>query len=228
MNELIAIVPVRAGSKGLPSKNIRQFCGKALYFRAAKQGIEMANRCIVNTDIAEIIAANMPLPEGVELQSRASDLGGDDTPISSVLIDSLEKLKIRKGTILLLQATSPLRLNEDIQNAIDFYAKGEFPIVFTVNETNPIILKNGFLEDGRFSAVSKIDYLFQNRQVLPQTFKPNGAVYVFDAEWFMHNRGFNSVDAGAVVMPTERSLDVDTLDDFLKAEKVFQQFSTHT
>lgn len=226
MNNVLVIVPVRAGSKGLPGKNIREFRGKALYLRAVEQGLQFSNRCIINTDIDEIISQSSCHPKGVELQVRPTHLGKDDTSITSVLVDAIERLKVKNTTIILLQATSPLRLPEDIKSTLDLYNEDRFPLVFSVTETNPAILKNGVLQNGEFTAVSKMDYLFQNRQKLPQTFKPNGAVYVFDAEWFLSNKGFSCPNAGAVVMPAERSLDVDSLKDFVEAERLFVELSS--
>jgi len=225
MKKLLSIVPVRAGSKGLPGKNLREFAGQALYMRAVEQGLYFSARCIVNTDIDEIISQKSIHPAGMELQVRPINLADDDTSISSVLIDSIDKLKLKNTTILLLQATSPLRLFEDIKSALDLYAQGQFSLVFSVSETNPIILKNGFLNNGEFTPLSSMDYLFQNRQKLPQTYKPNGAVYVFDAEWFLSNKGFSCPNAGAVIMPNDRSLDVDSLEDFEKAESIFYKYN---
>ena len=114
-----------------------------------------------------------------------------------------------------------MRLPQDIKRTLDLYREGRFSLVFTVTETNPAILKNGVLQNGEFTAVSKMDYLFQNRQNLPQTFKPNGAVYVFDSEWFLSNKGFVCPNIGAVIMPAARSMDVDSLEDFIEAERLF-------
>ena len=226
MNNVLVIVPVRAGSKGLPGKNIREFRGKALYMRAVEQGLQFSDRCIINTDIDEIISQSFCNPEGVETQVRPIQLGEDETTITSVLLDALGRLKVKNTTIILLQATSPLRLPDDIKRTLDLYRDGRFSLVFTVTETNPTILKNGVLKNGEFTPLSKCDYLFQNRQNLPQTFKPNGAVYVFDAEWFLSNKGFVCPDVGAVIMPAERSMDVDLLEDFVEAERLFVELSS--
>ena len=225
MKKLLSIVPVRAGSKGLPGKNLRKFGGQALYMRAVEQGLHFSDTCIVNTDIDEIISQESIHPPGMEVQVRPLDLANDDTSITSVLIDSIAKLNLKNTTILLLQATSPLRLIGDIKSALDLYALGQFSLVFSVSESNPIILKNGFLNNSEFTPLSSMDYLFQNRQTLPQTYKPNGAVYVFDAEWFLSNKGFSCPNTGAVIMPNNRSLDVDSLEDFEKAETFFYKYN---
>jgi len=225
LNNILVIIPVRAGSKGLPGKNVRKFKGKELYMRAVEQGLQFSSRCIINTDIDEIISQSSFNPNGVETQRRPIKLGGDEITITSVLLDALGRLNVKNTTIILLQATSPLRLPVDIKRTLDLYLEDRFSLVFTVTETNSTILKNGTLTNGEFTTISKTDYLFQNRQKLPQTFKPNGAVYVFDAEWFLSNKGLNCPDVGAVIMPAERSMDVDTLEDFIEAERMFVELS---
>ena len=76
------------------------------------------------------------------------------------------------------------------------------------------------MEGGRFVPVSDPAYCFTNRQHLPQVMKPNGAVYVFDRDWFLQNGGFETDRIGGVVMPAERSFDIDTEVDFLRPEEL--------
>ena len=91
-------------------------------------------------------------------------------------------------------------------------------MVFSVSETDPALLKSGFVEDNIFTPVSRMDYLFMNRQSLPKTYRPNGAVYVFDLAWFLANKSLIIDKAGVVVMPRERSVDIDTIEDFKYVE----------
>ena len=221
MKKIIAIVPVRAGSKGLPDKNIRNFCGSPLFYRAAQQGVLFADRCIVTTDIKPILDRRFSLPRGTELHSRPPELSTDQAQMDSVLLEVLSKAEFSGAIVILLQATSPLRSIQDIKACLDLFNVNSNSIVFTVTKSDPSVLKNGFLVDGVFSSVSDLGYLFRNRQSLPQTYKPNGAVYVFNRDDFIKNNGFSFVSAAAVEMPKERSLDIDSLDDFLSAEIPF-------
>lgn len=225
MKKIIAIIPVRAGSKGLPDKNIRDFCGSPLFYRAAQQGVMFADRCIVTTDIIPILNRRLSLPSGAELHSRPPELSTDQAQMDSVLLDVLSNVEFSGAVVILLQATSPLRSIQDVKACLDLFNANKNSIVFTVTKSDPSILKNGFLADGVFSAVSDLDYLFQNRQLLPQTYKPNGAVYVFDRDQFIKNNGFSFDSAAAVEMPEERSLDIDSLNDFLNAELQFSSLN---
>jgi CMP-N,N'-diacetyllegionaminic acid synthase len=213
-----AIVPVRDGSKGLPGKNIRSFCGRPLYQHASMQGGAFANRCIVSTDIAEILGS--PVSQGFEVLTRSSELASDSASMDAVLLDICERMDLN-GPILLLQATSPLRTPEDIAQACELFLTSTYKLVMSVTSADSGFLKYGFLSNGGFSPVSKPEYCFSNRQNLPRLYRPNGAIYVFDAKWFRGNGSLATNAIGAFEMPLERSIDIDTLDDFKRAESVY-------
>ena len=224
MKKKVAIIPLRNGSKGLPGKNIQEFCGLPLYYWTVLQALEFADRCIVTTDIEDILSGKLPIPEEVQLRKRPSELASDSAKMESVIQDVLAGTEYKDTIILLLQATSPLRANEDIQNSIDLFLRDDFQIVFTVSKSDPSLLKNGFMNGNEFKSVSDYGYLFQNRQELPQTFRPNGAVYIFNSKDFIKYNGFNFSNFGSVLMPHERSLDIDTKEDFLKAEEIYSKY----
>ena len=82
------------------------------------------------------------------------------------------------------------------------------------------VLKWGTLVNDKFKPISEAKYCFSNRQLLPEVFKPNGAVYIFDAQWFVKNGGFVTDKIGALKMSFEDSHDIDTLDDFTLCEQI--------
>lgn len=211
-----AFIPLRSGSKGLPGKNIRQLAGKALYWHTINLALAAgAHRVVISTDIAEII--NAKLPSKVEVIERPIDLCGDNVPMAPVLWHALKKGKI-KGAVVLLQATSPLRNVSDVQAALQLLMEGDFDLVLSVTEADRSILKWGELKENRFVPLGRIEYCFSNRQSLPPIYKPNGAVCAMQAEWFVENKSFVSNSIGSIVMPAERSYDIDNLDDFKRCE----------
>ncbi len=218
MSALIAIVPVRGGSKGLPGKNLRLLSGVPLWSRAASQGLEAgADRVVITTDIPDQLD---PADSRYEIVQRSEDLAGDDTPMAPVLVDALSRSVVGPARIVLLQATSPLRSIDDIHACVALHATDKHDLVLSVTETDPGILKFGTMEGDAFRPVSDPAYCFSNRQSLPSVMRPNGAVYVFDKDWFLANDGFVTEKIGAVVMPPERSQDIDTESDFVKAERL--------
>jgi CMP-N-acetylneuraminic acid synthetase len=208
-----AIIPVRGGSKGLQGKNTRLLAGKPLYRHSVDQAITAgAARVIISTDIDEIFSSVMPV--GVSVLARPAELCCDDVTMASVLFQIIKVANVT-GPVVLLQATSPLRQSVDIQAALEQLAQGSFDLVMSVTEADRGVLKWGQLQpDGGYQPLSIAEYCFANRQSLPSVCKPNGAVYAFHAEWFLSNKSFVSKRLGAILMPSVRSVDIDSAVDF--------------
>lgn len=212
-----AIVPVRSGSKGLPGKNTRLFAGRPLYQHAVDMAIAAgASQVIITTDIPEILALQFQSP--VAVLERPAELCGDDVPMVPVLLHAMQA-KAVQGPVVLLQVTSPLRQEQDIHAALSTLASGAFDVVMSVTEADRGVLKWGRLgDDGRYLPLSSPEHCFANRQSLPPVVKPNGAVYAMHAEWFVANQGLVTDRLGIVLMPPERSYDIDHLADFERCE----------
>ena len=211
-----AVIPLRAGSKGLPGKNTRLLAGKPLYRHAVDAALAAgAQRVILSTDIAQVLSA--VLPPAVDAIQRPPDLCGDAVPMAPVLSHALQEAACA-GTVVLLQATSPLRQAADIHAALGLFATGQHELVMSVTEADRGVLKWGRLDGDRFVPLSDPVHCFANRQSLPPVVRPNGAVYVMNAEWFLKRGSFMSERIGVVPMSAERSQDIDTLADFERCE----------
>lgn len=213
---LLALVPVRGGSKGLPGKNLRPLAGRPLYRHAVDQGLEAGAEVLISTDIPELLDADHG--PGVTALRRPPELAGDDVPMDPVILHALRDRG--EALVVLLQATSPLRRAGDIRAALEVWRRGRFDLVMSVTSTPAGILKYGTAEGDRFVPVARAEYCFMNRQSLPAVYRPNGAVYVFDAEWFRANGGLATDRIGMVEMPAERSHDIDTAEDFARVEAI--------
>ena len=212
-----AVIPLRGGSKGLPGKNTRLLAGKPLYRHAVDLALAAgASRVLISTDIEEVLTAQ--LPAGVQALPRPPELCGDTVPMAPVLVHALQAAQVQ-GPVVLLQATSPLRQVADVQAALERLASGAFDLVMSVTEADRGVLKWGQLQaDGRFVPLSSPEHCFANRQSLPPVYKPNGAVYAMQAGWFVAQQSFVTERIGTVVMPPERSHDIDNLSDFERCE----------
>jgi N-acylneuraminate cytidylyltransferase len=216
-----AFIPIRGGSKGLPNKNTLHLSGKPLYRHAVDLALEAgAHQVIISTDIPEVLSA--VLPQRVQVIDRPSNLCGDNVPMAPVLIHALEDSKC-KGVLVLLQATSPLRQVTDINNSLNLFATGQYDLVISVTDADRGVLKWGQVNGDRFIPISRAEFCFANRQNLPSLVKPNGAIYVMDAHWFLANGDFVSDHIGATYMSKQRSVDIDTLEDLklCEAELIF-------
>lgn len=219
--KILALVPVRAGSKGLKDKNIRPFSGRPLYEHAVLQGLRIADSCVISTDIQPIITYGGP--PGSKVISRPAELATDTATMDAVIHDAITQLQVKNGRMVLLQATTPLRRIEDIQKAINLFETKKYDLVMSVTSTDPTPLKYGLLDDDQFKPVSSPEYCFSNRQALPQLYKPNGAVYIFNIEWFIENGTLATKHTGAFRMPERMSVDIDKLEDFQRAERLYTQ-----
>lgn len=216
-----AVIPLRAGSKGLPSKNIRPLAGKPLYRHAVDQALAAgAARVVITTDMPEVLWAE--LPTQVALVERPAELAGDNVPMAPVLQHALQTADVH-GTMVLLQATSPLRRPADIEAALGVFAGGYFELVMSVTEADRGVLKWGTLRGNRFQPLSDPAHCFANRQSLPAVVRPNGAIYVTDADAFVARGSFVSERIGVLQMPLERSQDIDSLEDFERCEALLTQ-----
>lgn len=209
--DMIALVPVRAGSKGLPGKNCMDLNGLPLYEHAINQGLRTVGQVVLSTDIKDI--SNKVLPHGCEFCRRPTDLAADDTPMEDVIRYVITKNDLFKKTVILLQATSPLRADIDIYKAIELFKTSDYDMVLSVVKKDRSVLKYGSLEGSTFTSMRNNRFCFFNRQELPEVYGPNGAVYVFKADKFLELNGFPSKKIGAIEMPMERSTDIDSRAD---------------
>ncbi|MGY6633755.1 MAG: acylneuraminate cytidylyltransferase family protein [Alkalilacustris sp.] len=212
---LIALVPVRAGSKGLPGKNLRPLAGVPLWRRAVDQGRAVGAEVVVSTDIPELLA--LPREPGVQILERPAALAGDAVPMDPVIAHALDT-RPGPATVLLLQATSPLRRIEDIRAGLALHATGAWDLVMSVAPADAGVLKWGRLDDGAFRALGDPAHPFANRQSLPPVWRPDGAVYVFDADAFRSRGTLACRRIGAVPVPADCALDIDGAADFARAE----------
>jgi N-acylneuraminate cytidylyltransferase len=215
----VAVVPARAGSKGLPGKNIRPLGGKPLYMHAVDEALKAgASKVIISTDIEDIIRAD--LPQAVIVCQRPEHLAGDNVSMSEVLL-SLKKM-ISDDIFILLQPTSPLRKCQHILSALNIYYENDYELVMSVTEVDSSVLKYGLVSgESCFNPINNPNYCFSNRQSLPKVVKPNGAIYVTNTDSFYKNKGFPVSKIGYYAMPSIDSLDIDVLQDFEKVKSLF-------
>lgn len=215
---VIAVVPARAGSKGVPRKNVRLLAGRPLYSYAVHQALDAGvDRVIVTTDIPDILTRDHG--ERVVAHRRPAELASDGAPMAAVLTDVIDHADCDRSIVVLLQPTSPLRSPADIAAAVGLYESAGCDLVMSVCEADRSVLKWGTLVDGKFAALGDQRYVFANRQELPKVYRPNGAIYVFAAEWLRRQRDLVTDSIAAYVMPAELSIDIDTEEDFEECER---------
>lgn len=218
---LTAIIPARGGSKGLTGKNIRPLRGRPMIAYTVEEALKARSigEVIVSTDNSEIAAVAQRYGADCPFL-RPGDLAGDDSRAVDTYVYTVDRLTQERGqrmdALVVLQPTSPLRTAADIDGATElFFAKNADSVVSYTREHHPISWHRHLDPDGRILPVP--EERLENRQQLTPTYYPNGAVYVFSCSLLRQRRYYGSASY-AYVMPAERSVDVDTLEDFNYAE----------
>ncbi len=211
---ITAIVPARGGSKGLPGKNMLELLGEPLTRRAAGLALASphADRVIVSSDAQDILACVRDL-DGVEAIERPAALSRDETRTLDVVVHLIETADIERGWILLLQPTSPLRTLHDLDEVIALARDHRSAVVSVVAHDEPRPEKLQTLTDGKIRPY--LDQAYEGpRQALPMPYALNGAFYLIHRDMLLKERTFLPGDAVAYVMPAERSVNIDSPQDW--------------
>ncbi len=210
---VLAIIPARGGSKGVPRKNIREVAGKPLIAWAIEETKKSGyiDRVVVSTDDQEI--ADIAVQWGGEIPFlRPAEMARDDSPGIAPVIHILNTCDFLYDLVVLLQPTSPLRTVEDIDGAIAHMVCQNATACVSVVEPDKspywMYTMNG---DGHLVPLLEGDYAC--RQDIPKVYALNGAVYVAETSWLLRTKTFVTDETIAYIMPKERSIDIDTETD---------------
>jgi len=225
--EILCVIPARAGSKGLPGKNIKKLLDKPLiaYSIEHAKGSKYIDRVIVSTeskkiaDISEEFGAEVPF-------MRPEELSSDDSSMIDVLLHAMNWLEEREGypfdILALLHVTTPLRSVEDIDNSIELLVEEGADNVFSVTEAhrNPYFNMVEVDKNGYVTLVKEGNFV--TRQSAPKVFDMNSSIYVWWKDVLKKQKSIFLKNSKIYIMPKERSLDIDTELDFKLAELILK------
>ena len=226
--KIIAVIPARGGSKGLPGKNIKILAGKPLIARTIEQAkkSKLIDKLIVNTDSKKI--AKIAQKYGAEVPFlRPKKLAQDKSSIYDVIfhtLDWFEKRGFKFDLVVLLEPTSPLRKENDIDDAIKLFLKNykradSLVSVGEIHLENPsITLKR----DGKYiKPYIKTD--FSRRQELPKAYFPYGVIYLSKARTLKKYRKFYQKRTMPYFIERWQNYEIDDIYDFICVEAIFKQ-----
>lgn len=224
--KILTIIPARAGSKRLPRKNILKLAGKPLIAWTIEAAIDagISHRIIVSTDDPEATGIARSYP-GIHTLNRSPDLATDTASTTDVILDVVEREKEagnEYSTIVLLQPTSPLRIAEDILRCVEAFSTGNGGTTLTVCEVeHPLEWCGTVDKESNFNG-AKMDPT-KRSQDFEKQYRLNGAVYVIDCDSLLQSSSLFTEHLKAVVMPRERSIDIDSPLDFKICESILSE-----
>jgi CMP-N-acetylneuraminic acid synthetase len=222
--DAVGFIFARGGSKGLPGKNTRLFAGKPLIAWAIEQArsVSRLRRIIVSTDSRDI--ADIALKFGAEVPFlRPPELAKDDSPEWHAWRHGLEFLQQTEGhlpdALVSIPTTAPLREPADIERCLDCYSVGDADVVITVTNANRNPYFNMVKADEQnFVSTVMPTNAITRRQDAPTVYDITTVAYVVNPKFVLSENSIFSGRVKAVIVPTERSVDIDTLLDFEIAE----------
>jgi N-acylneuraminate cytidylyltransferase len=223
---LVAVIPARGGSKGLPGKNIRPFAGLPLIAHTvlfAKMCPEI-ERCIVSTDSADIAEVARQFGADVPFL-RPAELAQDDTPLWPVLRHALAQVERQDGVqydaLLLLDPTSPAREPADISGAVhrlQEQPRADGVIGVSRPEFNPIwhcvVERDGWMAD-----LLEEGARVERRQDVRPVYRINGSLYLWRTAFVRTARSWRQDGRHRLYeIPESRAMSIDTVEQFERAE----------
>jgi len=219
--KILAVIPARGGSKGIPRKNIRMLGKKPLLAWTIDEArrSKYIDRLVLSSEDEEIM--QVARQYGCEVPFvRPVELATDDTPGIDPILHALEVLEEQYDYLVVLQPTSPFRTAEDIDGAIERCITGGAETCVSVVETSkhPAWMFS-ITQEGVLAALPCSDALAATRQELGRVYALNGAVYVASTGSLRRSgKLFVADESLAYPMPPDHSMDVDTEFDFMLCE----------
>ena len=227
---VLAIIPARGGSKGIPGKNIREFAGKPLIVHSIEASLQcpLVSRTVVSTDddkIAEISKAH-----GAEVIKRPNELAADTSLVIDAIRHAVRKVE-EEGEdvdiVILLEPTSPLRRLEDLEKCIQVLLENKADSVATFTDAHVSPNRLWRVSDDVVEPYIEGAVPWLPRQKQPKAYELTGQIYGLSKRVLFENEDSISTLSGRifpVITPRETALDIDTELDFIMAEKLMEHF----
>ena len=220
--KVIAFIPVRGGSKSIPLKNIKEFCGKPLVYwsTSALENAKHIDKIVIATDSEQIketvLAFNF---NKIEIFDRSKESATDTASTENVMIEYIDKANVSDSDLLILvQATSPLTQTKHIEEALSIYFNGKYDSMLTCVRNYRFFWNS----DG----TSK-NYDYRNRprrQDFSGELMENGAFYINTIDNIKKHRNRLSGKVGVYEMPEYTSFEIDEPDDWAILENLMYKY----
>lgn len=220
--KILAIIPARGGSKGVPRKNLRPVAGKPLIAWSIEEAKKSRyiDRLILSTEDKEIMTTAEECGCDVPFV-RPMHLAEDDTSGIAPVLHALEQMP-GFDYVMLLQPTSPLRSVEDIDLCIEKLEENNAVSSVSVNLSGKSPFWMYTVESNKMKPIINQIEISSRRQNLPDVYELNGAIYIAQTEWLLNNKTFLHDETLPFIMSKGRSYDIDTEEDLLICDLILR------
>lgn len=219
----IAVIPARGGSKRIPRKNIKLFHGKPIiaYSIEAALGAGCFDRVVVSTDDQEI--AGVAREYGAEVPFiRTPELADDFTGTNAVVADALRRLNISDGETCCIYATAPFVLESAIQQGLQILKANTCEYAVTMTSFPFPIQRASKIDENGMLVLNEPENLMTRSQDLPEMYHDAGQVYWGKVEAFLESKNVFSGNTAPIILPRYLVQDIDTDEDWIRAEAMYQ------
>ncbi len=213
---IVSIIPARAGSKGIPGKNMYSVEGKPLIQWTFEKVLDskLLTHNFVSTNDSKVVDLVKDFP--IETIIRPDAISTDTSTSEEALLHALNLIEknfsITPDVIVFLQATSPLRLSDDIDNAINFFFENNLDSLFSSTELSDLTLWSL----NRCNELESLNFDYNNRlrrQDQNSNFIENGSIYIFKPSVILENNNRLGGKIGMFKMNFWQTWELDTLED---------------
>tara|TARA_Y100001968_G_scaffold288085_1_gene290052 strand:- start:93 stop:782 length:690 start_codon:yes stop_codon:yes gene_type:complete len=214
--EFVTLIPLRGGSKGIPRKNLKNLCGKPLFTYVVEASINSGLKTFISSEDNEIKEICKNLFKDLIIINRPNEIARDTSSTEEVIEHFLEVEK-KCQHIILLQATSPLTTNDDINNAIKQYILNhKRPLISVVTE-------HSFIWDNNGKPLNYNPFKRPRRQDWDGINKENGAIYIFSRDHFKKHKCRANKQVTLFRMQNKTKYEIDELEDFKILSAILKQ-----
>jgi len=239
INKILAVIPARGGSKRIPNKNIKDFCGKPIIAYSIELALKsgLFDEVMVSTDCANI--AEIAKNYGASVPFLRSQKNADDFASTvDVLVEVLETYKSKTRLIFnvgcCIYPTSPLLTKNNLKKGLDLLVECDLFTTFPVTEFSYPVLRS--LKVDEFDNIPDMgkaemywpEYYDSRSQDLPSFYHDAGQFYWFNSEILLKEKKLFTKNSGAIKLSELEVQDIDNLDDWKLAELKYKMINNQS
>ena len=225
--KVLCLILAKHNSSGLPGKNTRLFFGKPLLhytIQAAKKS-KIFDRIVLSTD--SLVLKKFALKNGVDVPFlRPKKLATKESPAKDAVAHALNWIKNNDTEYDYVQyifPSNPLIKSSDIRKGYELLKKKKSDLIISVSETKKCSFTANTLKKNKsLKNFYHSKYRSKNRQIMPKTFAIDGTIYIGKWDIFYNKKDWLKQNTHAMIMPSERSVDIDTYYDFEIAKLLYK------